>query len=608
MKTNQQEHGVDSSHTTLFNLLKVLSLLIKAEVGAVLRSNERDGVDVLVIHPQMGKDEDVPVWLSRAAALTGKALSSNSVITESLEEETHLQDTDTKQYIFIAPIKLADVSHVVTAFLVLIHNKTDLKTVRERVQLLSTLLNLSETRLSHLERQKDLERLRHAMETLAVINRQNRFKGAAMALCNEVASRWQCERASIGFLKGRYVQLKAMSHAEDFSRKMKIVRDIESVMEECLDQNVEILSPAPPEGITYICRAADEYSRTYGSQAVLSLPLRNNEDVIAVLTLERPEGMPFSTEDVETLRLTCELCTARLVDLYLYARWIGATMEMKMREFMAGFLGPKHTWTKVAVLMCSAVILFLIFGKGEFRPEAPFVLEATEQQVIPAPFDGYIKNVEVEINEVVDANSSVLAELDTAELRLQLAAAKAEMAGYLKQAAAAMRDRETAKAQIAQANADKISAQIDLLNYNISRASLVSPINGIVVKGDLKREIGAPVKTGDVLFEVCPVESLRAELMMPEDEIYYIEVGQKGYLATASYPSQRIKFVVERINPMAEVVNQRNVFKVRVRLLEAHNWMRPGMEGVSRVTVGKRHYVWIWTRKIINWIRLKLWL
>ena len=181
-------------------------------------------------------------------------------------------------------------------------------------------------------------------------------------------------------------------------------------------------------------------------------------------------------------------------------------------------------------------------------------------------------------------------------------------AGYLKQAAAAMRDNETASAQIAQANAEKTQAQMDLLDYYIERAKLVSPISGIVTKGDLKRQIGAPVKTGDLLFEVCPIESLRAELMVPEDLIFDIKVDQRGRLATASYPGKAIEFVVERINPVAEVVNQRNVFKVRVRLLETYPWMRPGMEGVAKVSVGRRRYVWIWTRKITNWIRMKLWL
>jgi len=50
------------------------------------------------------------------------------------------------------------------------------------------------------------------------------------------------------------------------------------------------------------------------------------------------------------------------------------------------------------------------------------------------------------------------------------------------------------------------------------------------------------------------------------------------------------------------------VFKVRVRLQETRPWMRPGMEGVAKVTIDKRPYVWIWTRKVVNWIRMKLWL
>ncbi len=95
--------------------------------------------------------------------------------------------------------------------------------------------------------------------------------------------------------------------------------------------------------------------------------------------------------------------------------------------------------------------------------------------------------------------------------------------------------------------------------------------------------------------------------MVPEDEIFDVKVGQEGYLATFSYPAERMKFEVERIEPMAEVVNQRNVFKVRVRLLETHPWMRPGMEGVAKVHVAKRRYIWIWTRKITNWIRMKFW-
>jgi multidrug resistance efflux pump len=235
------------------------------------------------------------------------------------------------------------------------------------------------------------------------------------------------------------------------------------------------------------------------------------------------------------------------------------------------------------------------------------VLEATVQQVIPAPFDGYIETVNVEVSDSVEADTTILGSLDTAELNLNLATARAEKAGYLKKANAYMDDGDIAQSQVARAEADQVDAQIKLLEYQINQADLVSPISGVVVKGDLKREIGAPVKVGDVLFEVCPLESLRAQLLVSEDQIYDIKVGQEGYLATASYPGQRIKFTVERISPIAEVVNQRNVFKVRVALHETYDWMRPGMEGVAKVSIGERKYAWIWSRKIVNWVRMKLW-
>ena len=588
----------------LLDLLAVQCFLAEADNGAILRINQKGGVDVLALYPRLGKPAPAQEWLAQPAKFAEKVISSDTVVIEPLYEPNHLYGQPAKRHVLMLPFRTAGVTQAIAAILIGTEDNAVLETSRQRFELSTKLLNNLEMMFTQ---HNQLKALRQAMEILSSINRQSKFAGAAMTFCNEAASQWQCERASIGFLKGRYVQLKAMSHTEDFSRKMKIVQDIESAMEECLDQNVEVLSPALPEA-AYISRAADELSKRYGPLTVLNLPLHHKgEEVVGVLTLERSADKAFSTGEIETIRLACELCTARLTNLYQYDRWIGAAIADKLRNHMSKLLGPQHTWAKVTAVLCFAAILFLIFGKGQFRPQASFVLEATYQQVVPAPFDGYIKDVEVEVGEMVEADKTVLATLDTAELRLQLAAAKSEKAGYLKQASAAMRDNETAQAQIAYANADKTQAQIDLLNYLIGRASLVSSITGIVVKGDLKREIGAPVKTGDVLFEICPLESLRAELLVPEDEIYYIKVDQKGYLATASYPGQQIEFVVERINPAAEVVNQRNVFRVRVHLLQRYPWMRPGMEGVARVSVGKRRYVWIWTRKVVNWVRMKLW-
>ena len=463
----------------------------------------------------------------------------------------------------------------------------------------------------------------HAMyrvtSLLSAVNKPRRFLRTAMVFCNELAAQWACERVSLGIIKGRYVRLKALSHTEHFSRKMELIQDIESAMEECFDQDTEVAFPAQAE-VAVINKAAAQLSQKHGPSALLSIPLRladsppgkehpyENDDVKAVVTLERPVARPFDPTTVEIVALSCSLCSPRLLNLQQQDRWFGARLAASLRRGLSTLVGVQHTWIKLTALAVLGFVLFAFLAKGRYRVKSSCLIEAIVQQNISAPFDGFIKDVNVEVGDLVTTDHPLLGELDTAELRLRLASAKAELTGYLKQADTYMRDGQTAQAQIARADADRVQSDIDLLSYMIQQAQLTAPVDGIVVKGDLKRKIGAPASKGDILFEVAPLSSLRAQVMVPEDQILDIHEGEQGTLATVSYPDQKIPFVVERISPMAEVVNNRNVFRVRVRLDETRQWMRPGMEGVAKIDIDQRRYAWIWTRKLVNWIRLKLWI
>jgi len=97
-------------------------------------------------------------------------------------------------------------------------------------------------------------------------------------------------------------------------------------------------------------------------------------------------------------------------------------------------------------------------------------------------------------------------------------------------------------------------------------------------------------------------------IFVHEDSILLLKEGQTGELAAVGHPNQKIRFVIERINPMAEMVEQQNSFRVRARLSERPDWMRPGMEGRARIDVGEKRYAWIWTHRVTDWLRMKLWL
>ena len=63
-----------------------------------------------------------------------------------------------------------------------------------------------------------------------------------------------------------------------------------------------------------------------------------------------------------------------------------------------------------------------------------------------------------------------------------------------------------------------------------------------------------------------------------------------------------------RIVPSGEAKEGDNVFKVYVTLDKQADWMRAGMAGEARVDVEKRRLVWIWTHRLIDFLKLKLWM
>ena len=591
----------------LVNLLAVQCYVTAAENGTILRIGPNGATEVLAVYPTLPPNAPAPVWLARAVEAAPGVISAGKTAIKPLHDQEDLYGQPARRHLVMIPLRTGGGFAGLGAFVVEAGDSGTLIACRERLELTISLLSMYEMRLALAKRQVDLRRLKNAMDVLAAVNEHDRFAGAAMALCNELASRFQADRVSLGFLKGRYVHLRAMSHTEKFSRKMKLVQDIEAAQEECLDQDVEVLHPASPES-TFVSRAAKELATRHGPTAILSLPLRREGKARGVLTLERPSDKPFALDEAESLRLICELCTARVVNLYEHDRWFGARLAAATRKGLALMVGPKHTWIKLLALLGCGLVVFMCVAEGQYRADGSFVLESTQVHLLSAPFDGTIETCNVHPGSPVEAGKTVLAEMDTRDLRKELFSLSSQKVAREKEADKARTEGKIGDAQVAEAHAQAVAARIDLLKSRLEKAKLISPVSGVVTKGDLEKQHRPPVKMGDTIFEVAPLENIRAELSVNEEDIAEVREGMEGELATATYPDRRIGFVVERINPVAEVVEQKNVFKVRVRLKDRPAWVRPGMEGVAKIDIDRRLYAEIWTRKLVNWIRMKLWL
>jgi len=591
----------------LHELLAVLCRIAPAAGAAVMRPAEKNRMEILAAYPQPGAAGAGLDWIPRAVDASLKVAAGGAPVIVS-ENPVQGSSGPPPDPIVLIPVPNGTSVRAVAAFRVQPHSPQELAVCRERLEITPLLLDQYELRSTLRQRQGVIDRLRLVLDVLAVVNRSERFKSICMALCNEAATRLRCQRVSLGVLDGRYVRVQAISHTDTFRREVKLTQDIEAAMEECFDQDLEVVHPAAPNA-SYASRATAQLAMRHGPAAVLSLPLRHNGEAFGVLTLERPLDRPFGAlPEVELVRLTCDLCAPRLFEMHQRDRWVGARAASWARRKLGVLVGAEHTGMKVGACAAFVLALFLTWAKGDYRIDASFVFEAPLQQVVVAPFDTFLKSVAVDPGDEVEAGKDILGLLDTSDLRLKLAAVKAEQLGYLKQMSAAMRDGKTAEAQIAQAQSEKSAAEMRLLERHIEQATLMAPITGRVVSEDLKRQIGAPVETGKILFEIARIEALRAELYVPEESITRVAVGQPGELASVSHPEQRIQFQVERINPIAEVVKSQNVFRVRARLLEQHAWMRPGMEGIARIMAGEKSYLWMGFHRLTNWLRMKLWL
>jgi multidrug efflux pump subunit AcrA (membrane-fusion protein) len=451
---------------------------------------------------------------------------------------------------------------------------------------------------------REVENYAQALEVLAATNSQTRFLSVAMALVNELAARFHCSRASLGWTDGPYVRVKAISGTDHFEKRMAIVQRLEAAMEETRDQDEEILIPVPPDG-TLVTRDHAAYAALEAVPTLLSSPVRIDGLPKGALLLER-SAPPFTEADALALRVVADQVARRLDDLHKLDRWFGARWAAGFREWCAGFLGPKHTWVKVGALAGCLLLLLATFVPIPYRVDATFILRPDALQYVPAPFDGYLAAVPVRPGDLVP-KGGLLVQMATADLRVEEASAMAEEQRYESEAEKAEAERQLSDMRVARAMQAESQSRLDLVRYRLSRAEMRAPFDGVVVEGDLRERIGAPLKTGDILMKFSQLKDLYIEMRVPERDIDLVAHSRRAEAAFASRPEDTFKITIVRIEPMASVDKDGNAFTLRGRLDGTASWFRPGMSGIAKVDAGWRSLLWIATHRMIDFLRLKLW-
>jgi multidrug resistance efflux pump len=219
---------------------------------------------------------------------------------------------------------------------------------------------------------------------------------------------------------------------------------------------------------------------------------------------------------------------------------------------------------------------------------------------------GYILEARARAGDVV-RKGDVLAALDDRDLRLERQKLLSQAAQQESERRQATAEGNRARARILEAQSGQVQAQLALVDEQIARTRLVAPFDAVVVKGDLSQSLGAAVERGNVLFELAPLDTYRVIMKVDERDIADVAVGQAGRLALASMPNEEISLEVDKITPVSVVSEGRNYFRVEAVAKGATDRLRPGMEGVGKIQVERRRLIWIWTHKLVHWLRMWVW-
>ncbi len=443
------------------------------------------------------------------------------------------------------------------------------------------------------------------LDVLSMLYEEKRFMAAAMLMCNELSSRFECDRVSLGWVKGDYIRLKTVSHAENFEKRMESVRRIETAMEEAFDQDEEIVWPAHKDS-TAISREHEALAREQGVLHIASVPLRSKGEPTGVLLFERSKA-GFSEGELAHMRLVADQTAPRMAELHDRDRWFGARWWSAARRGIVKLAGPRHAVAKIASILGAVALAIFLFLPVPFRIQAPFVVRAETSVYLPAPFDGYLASVYAEPGDVAEPGQ-ILLQMDTREILLEEAAAIADKQRFLRESDKSRAEGRPAEMRIAAAQAEQARARLGLTRHRLSQASLAAPFEGVVLEGDLRERIGAPLRQGDTLMRLARLDDLYISIDIDQRDIHEVEPHARVRIAFASRPGLWFEGSLERIDPLAVSRERKTFFPAKCLIDGAQpDWMRPGMTGLCKIDAGRRPMAWIATRRTLDFLRLNLW-
>ncbi|MEM7457056.1 MAG: HlyD family efflux transporter periplasmic adaptor subunit [Planctomycetota bacterium] len=447
-----------------------------------------------------------------------------------------------------------------------------------------------------------------APELQALLNasKYDTLKGLSFALANTFCQKLGCQKTAIGIVKpDNQIELYSVSGMDSIVANSPAIVDIRQSQEECFDAGHQIvvqtsdgISDAESNGMLIHRR----WHKQTGASAVASIPVKVDDRVIAVFSLERHLSKPYSKAELEQVSSTIQTFGPAIEILKKSDRSLSHHVKDSFRNLKTKLLGNR----KVAIGLAVATI-FVLFGWLPYRPVVPCTIQPAKVSHLLAPYDGVIASAPLVPGDVVEEGQTLVS-LDVRSLELERDSLSASIRSLEIERNSALAEGDRTSAAVIDAEIAALLVQLRIAERRIEAGSLTAGYDGIVVRGDLRTQIGQRIAAGTSLMEIAPQSGMTIRLQIPEEKASYVRPGQTGSFAPESSPGSRHQFEITCVTPATTIHDGRNVVIAEAVVDGDREWMQSGMSGHAIVRSEWKPVWWLMGHGIINGLRKGFWL
>lgn len=300
--------------------------------------------------------------------------------------------------------------------------------------------------------------------------------------------------------------------------------------------------------------------------------------------------------------------------------WVGVAVVLAMA-------GAGYKWQQQKKANAAPVYVTHALSQGDLTltVSANGTLQPTRSVNIGSELSGTVKRVLVDVNDRVKTGQ-VLVELDTAKLNDQVARSRAALAAaqaQLAQAGATVKEAQaslarfeevarlsggkvpsateldTARAAVDRAVANEASARANVASAratlatdetNLSKASIRSPIDGVVLTRtvDPGNAVAASLQAVTLFSVAEDLSRLKLEVSVDEADVGSVKVGQRANFTVSAYPSRRYPASTNRVAFGSTKIDNVVTYVTTLDVDNTDLSLRPGMTAAATIVAVER--------------------